>query len=102
MPAYIAEGFRDYCAYWGRAHPVLWVIQIVYLILLVATFWFIVTYTVNILEADVMPPKASIEFWWIIFTPLTQVGTLFLLWGVCGKFAKYIINTFNIPNPDEQ
>ena len=101
-PAYLANGISESWAWWKKAHPILWVLQIIYLILLVTTFWFVVTYSVSILENDVMPAKSSIDFWWIMLTPITQVGTLFLLWGICGKFAKFVINKFNIPNPDEQ
>lgn len=101
MPAYIADGFRNTCTWWSNAHPALWVIQIVYLAIFIATFYFVVTYTVNIVEGEAMPPKSTFDFWWIAFTPLTQVGTIFLVQGIFSKIARFIIETFNIPNPDE-
>lgn len=100
MPAYIANGFRETCAWWAKAHPVLWVLQIVYLAIFIATFYFVVTYTVNVVESTTMPPKATFDFWWIAFTPLTQVGTIFLVQGIFSKFAKTVIKTFDIPNPE--
>ena len=102
MPAYIADGFRDLCAYWKAAHPVLWTLQIVYLIILVSVFYFVTTYTVEILESDVMPAKTTIDFWWIILTPFTQVGLIILVWRLFTRFAEFIVKTFNIPNPDEK
>ena len=101
MPAYIAEGFRNTVAYWSGAHPVLRGLEFVYLIILMAVFYFAVTYTSTILEGSVEPIKNSFDWWWIMLTPFTQVGTIFLVWGIYRKFARFIIKVFNIPLPDE-
>ena len=100
MGSHLAESWRKGNAYWRAAHPVLWVIEIIYLISLVAVLYFVVTYTTTILEGGAEPLKNTFDWWWIMMTPITQVGTIFLwFWAFGGAVKHLIIKPFNIPIP---
>lgn len=98
---YLPNEVKKSWRWWRKAHPVLWVIQIVYLIILGCVFYYPIKYGVTLIESlPTMPAKGSLNWLTIMFFPFWCLGVIGLWIWIGRVISAWIVKKFKIPiNP---
>ena len=99
---YLPNEIKKSWRWWREAHPVLWIIQVVYLIILGCTFYYPIKYGVAVIEnSPTIPAKESLDWFIIMLFPFWILGVIGL-WIWIGKaISGWIIKKFKIPVNNE-
>lgn len=93
MPAYMAEGFRKSVAYWRKASLRMWVAEILWLIILVAMFYYGAYGIVNYYESVTNIDPNSAFGWFISFLPIYFIFVIFI---VHWMFSSLVSTVFKL------